>query len=435
MAERGITMATGIPPRENINRKKSPITIEYEGKLETDQVLSQCHVAFSVAQTVNGGDSNKLFYGDNLQALLYLLNNGYKGSVRLIYIDPPFATASNFVNRNQEHAYSDFLCGGEYVEFLRQRLIVMREILAEDGSIYLHLDGNMAFTMKLIMDEVFGEKNCRAFITRKKCSTKNYTKNAYGNISDYIMFYSKSANYVWNRPYEPWENDNIIEQYPYIDEKTGRRYKKVPVHAPGIRNGETGKEWRGKLPPRGKHWQYTPDKLDELDVAGEIYWSPTGNPRRMVFCEPEKGIPVQDIWLNYRDSINQAQMTTGYPTEKNLDMLKMIVNASSNTGDIVLDCFAGGGTTLGAAFELGRRWIGADNSLESLRAILKRFTVGLGAYGDYVSNNNLFQCRLDMFPKCDFELIAESKSFPDVGIIVEEAKAQDHTYNYPMSTT
>ena len=141
----------------------------------------------------------------------------------------------------------------------------------------------MAFTMKLIMDEVFGEKNCRAFITRKKCSTKNYTKNTYGNVSDYILFYSKTSDYVWNRPYEPWQYEKMIEQYPCIDEKTGRRYKKVPIHAPGIRNGETGKEWRGKLPPKGKHWQYTPEKLDELDKAGEIYWSPKGNPRRMVY--------------------------------------------------------------------------------------------------------------------------------------------------------
>ena len=76
------------------------------------------------------------------------------------------------------------------------------------------------------------------------------------------------------------------------------------------------KKWRGKLPSVGKHWQYTPDKLDELDADGEIYWSPTGNPRRKIFCDPSQGIPIQDIWLNYRDSINQAQKTTGYPTKK-----------------------------------------------------------------------------------------------------------------------
>lgn len=421
-------MATGIPPKENGIRKKKPIAVVYDGKLEQEEVLSQEYAPYSVVKAINGGSKNKLFFGDNLQALLYMLNNDYKGTVRLIYIDPPFATASNFVNRNQEHAYSDSLSGGEYVEFLRERLIVMRELLAEDGSIYLHLDGNMAFTMKLIMDEIFGEKNCRAFITRKKCSTKNYTKKSYGNISDYIMFYSKTANYVWNRPFEPWDYDRMIEQYPCVDEKTGRRYKKVPVHAPGTRNGETGKEWRGKMPPKGKHWQYTPERLDEFDAAGEIYWSPTGNPRRMVFCEPDKGIPVQDIWLNYRDSINQAQMTTGYPTEKNFDMMKMIVSASSNAGDIVLDCFAGSGTTLGAAFELDRRWIGVDNSLESIKAILKRFTVGLDVYGDYVSESDCSQFRLDVLPKCSFDIMAESQKLSALTILTD--KAQDSIFEY-----
>ncbi len=417
-------MATGIPPRENKKEKKIPISIVYDGKLPTNEVLAKDYMDYSSLRNINGGNTNHFFYGDNLDVLLYLLNNGYKSKIGLIYIDPPFATASNFINRNQEHAYSDSLCGGEYVEFLRERLIVMRELLAANGSIYIHLDGNMAFTIKIIMDEVFGEKNCRAFITRKKCSTKNYTKNTYGNISDYIMFYSKAANYVWNRPFAPWDYDKMIEQYPYIDEKTGRRYKKVPVHAPGVRNGETGKEWRGKLPPKGKHWQYTPDKLDAFDAAGEIYWSPTGNPRRMVFCEPDKGIPVQDIWLDYRDSINQAQMTTGYPTEKNYNMLKMIVAASSNQGDIVLDCFAGSGTTLGAAFELCRNWIGVDNSIESVKAVLKRFTVGLDSYGDYVSDNNTNkQFSLDILPKCQFDLVCESATQSELSTILSEVSA------------
>lgn len=238
---------------------------------------------------------------------------------------------------------------------------------------------------------------------KEKVQHKELYKNTYGNISDYIMFYSKTDKYVWNRPFVPWEYDKMIEQYPCIDEH-GRRYKKVPVHAPGVRNGETGKEWRGKLPPKGKHWQYSPDKLDELDAAGEIYWSPTGNPRRIVFCDPSKGIPIQDIWMDYRDSINQSQKTTGYPTEKNFDMLRMIVKASSNEGDMVMDCFAGSGTTLGAAFEAGRKWIGVDNSPESLKAILKRFVHGLEAYGDYVNVQNYTQCSLDLAGKCGFNI-------------------------------
>lgn len=396
-------MATGISKKSR--KKPASISLEYEGKKTPESILEFDAPDYVKVTDINEADTeNILFYGDNLFVLQHLLENGYEGKINLIYIDPPFATEAVFVKRDQTQAYSDELKGGEFVEFLRERLILMHKLLAMDGSIYLHLDGKMAFRMKIIMDEVFGEDNCRAFITRKKCSTKNYTKKTYGNISDYVLFYSKSPTYKWNRPYDPWDYDRMIEQYPYIDE-LGRRYKKVPIHAPGVRNGETGKMWRGKMPPEGKHWQYTPQRLDELDAAGEIYWSPTGNPRRKVFCDPQKGIPIQDIWLNYRDSINQAQKTTGYPTEKNYEMMKMIVSASSDEGDLVLDCFAGGGTTLGAAFELKRNWIGADNSLESIRAILKRFTEGLDVYGDYVNGSGEpIQTSIDTTMKCGFAL-------------------------------
>lgn len=403
-------MATGITAKERTTRKKIPVELVYDGKESADAILDTPTQPLRKVLTVNGGENNKFYFGDNFNILLFLLQSGYKNKIELIYIDPPFATTANFINRKQEHAYSDALCGGEYVEFLRKRLLVMRELLSDNGSIYLHLDSNMAFVMKVIMDEIFGENNCRAFITRKKCSTKNYTRNTFGNISDYIMFYSKTDKYTWNRPFDSWEMDRMIEQYPYIDEH-GRRYKKVPIHAPGVRNGETGKEWRGKMPPTGKHWQYTPAKLDELDAAGEIYWSSTGNPRRMVFCNPDKGIPIQDIWLNYRDSINQQQKTTGYPTEKNFDMLKMIVGASSSPGGIVMDCFAGSGTTLGAAHELNRSWIGADNSPESLKAILKRFTDGLEIYGDYVNPQEYAQQSFDFVEKCPFSISATEKDF------------------------
>ncbi len=402
-------MATGIRAKNSNKHIKMPVSVSYEGKKPEESIMSRKGADFSVVRSINGSGKNMLFYADNLDVLLYLLNNGYRGKVSLIYIDPPFSTSSDFINRKQEHAYSDNLCGAEYVEFLRERLILMREILSDNGSVYLHLDNKMAFTMKLVMDEIFGENNFRAFITRKKCSTKNYTNKTYGNISDYIMFYSKGPEYVWNRPYEAWEMDRMIEEYPCIDEN-GRRYKKVPLHAPGARNGESGKEWRGKMPPAGKHWQYTPEKLDELDAEGQIYWSSSGNPRRKVYCNPSRGIPLQDIWLNYRDSVNQAQKTTGYPTEKNYEMLKMIVSASSNPGDIVLDCFAGSGTTLGAAFEYNRMWIGADNSAESIKAILKRFTSGLDIYGDYVSfPSDSKQLSSGFENKCPFTVLTTEK--------------------------
>ena len=109
------------------------------------------------------------------------------------------------------------------------------------------------------------------------------------------------------------------------------------------------------MPPPGKHWQYPPAKLDELDARGEIYWSPTGNPRRKVYLDKSDGVPLQDIWLDVRDAHNQNSHITGYPTEKPAELLRRIVQSSSNPGDLVLDCFAGSGTTLAVASELGRQ--------------------------------------------------------------------------------
>jgi len=338
--------------------------------------------------------ANRLYYGDNLPILASLLQNpSIKGNVKLIYIDPPFATNSIFQSRSQGDAYSDLLVGSHYIEFLRERLILLRELLAEDGSIYVHLDENMAFHIKVIMDEVFGREQFRNWITRKKCNPKNYTRKTYGNVSDFILFYTKSDTYVWNRSIENWTDEHALKEYQYIEKESGRRYKKVPIHAPGVRNGETGKPWCGKLPPPGKHWQFTPQTLDEMDKRGEIYWSPNGNPRRKIYFDTSEGIPVQDIWLDFRDAHNQNIHITGYPTEKNPDVLSRIINASSSVDDLVLDCFSGSGTTLAVASQAGRKWIGVDNSLEAIATTLRRFSKGLEPMGDFVDKPALLdQC-------------------------------------------
>jgi adenine-specific DNA-methyltransferase len=329
--------------------------------------------------------NDRLYLGDNLPVLLHLLGDpAVRGHVRCVYIDPPYATLSSFVDREVNHAYDDVLEGAAYIEFLRRRLIVLRELMAETGTIFLHLDQNMVFEMKLIMDEVFGRANFRNFITRKKCNTKNYTRRTFGNISDHILFYSKGDDFVWHRCHEAWSEQRTREEYPYIDKATGRRYKRVPVHAPGTRKGATGTAWRGKMPPPGKHWQYLPAKLDEFDRAGEIYWSPNGNPRRKVFHDRSLGIPVQDIWLDFKDAHNQNIEITGYPTEKNFGLLERIVTATTDAGDLVLDCFCGSGTTLEAARSLGRRFIGIDSSQAAINATIKRLATGRRPMGDFV---------------------------------------------------
>lgn len=397
-------MATGIPQAKRIQtarmdtrysstQKTNDIVLLYPDKKGASEILQT--LAADVrpvwdGQGLNTHPSlNRLYYGDNFPILLSLLKeNNIKGNVRLVYIDPPYATNSIFKSRAQNEAYSDVLGGFEYLEFLRERLIVLRELLADDGSIYVHLDENMAFYAKIIMDEIFGRENFRNWITRKKCNPKNYTRNAFGNIADFILFYTKTSNYVWHRPMESWTTERAHKEYQYIEPDTGRRYKKVPIHAPGIRNGETGKAWRGMSPPPGKHWQYLPSTLDDMDARGEIFWSQNGNPRRKVYLDESDGIPVQDIWLEFRDAHNQNIQVTGYPTEKNPDLIQLIIEASSNPGDLILDCFSGSGTTLEVASRLERKWIGIDNSLEAIRTTLARLSHGTKPMGDFVSEKN-----------------------------------------------
>ncbi len=382
------------------------MALTYPGKRPHEEILRTPAACPKLVIQPNCTDSppvtNHLYYGENLGVLAHLRNDpAVRGKVRLIYIDPPYATRSVFQSRKLASAYVDLLAGPAYLEFLRERLILLRELLADDGSIYVHLDENMAFQAKVLMDEVFGAENFRNWITRKKCNPKNYTRKTYGNVSDYILFYTKTDKYVWQRPVDAWTDERALREYTNVEVHTGRRFKKVPIHAPGIRNGATGQPWRGMNPPPGKHWQYLPSTLEEMDARGEIYWSPTGNPRRKIYLDASVGVPVQDIWTEFRDAHNQNIHITGYPTEKNPALLERIINASSNPGDLVLDCFAGSGTTLEVAERLGRHWIGVDNSPESLRTVLRRFSHGVAPMGDFVATASTHAAvpELSLFPE------------------------------------
>jgi adenine-specific DNA-methyltransferase len=399
------------------------ISLSYEGK-QDEAVILATEPAKTCLVWQGERPVNRLYYADNLHILSSLLaDDSVRGRIRLIYIDPPFATKSVFQSRSQNDAYQDLLSGAHYVEFMRERLIFLRELLSEDGSIYIHLDENMAFYVKVVMDDVFGKSNYRNWITRKKCNPKNYTRKTFGNISDYILFYTKSDNYVWNRPIQEWTEETARKEYQYLEEGTGRRYKKVPIHAPGVRNGETGKSWRGTLPPPGKHWQFLPKTLDEMDAKGEIYWSPTGNPRRKIYLDSSTGVPVQDIWTQFRDAHNQNIRITGYPTEKNPDLLTLIIKASSNEGDFVLDCFSGSGTTLGVASQLQRQWIGIDNSPEAIRTTLHRFAKGTEPMGSFVGSHKQKKAKqidLGLFRVKDFALYAAEPYEGELDSIVAE---------------
>ncbi|MCP4358137.1 MAG: site-specific DNA-methyltransferase, partial [Chloroflexi bacterium] len=198
-------MATGISKTKwsghEVNNQESSqmATLSYPNKLSEQQILATPPGRYSILNQVDNL-SGRLFYDDNLPVLSFLRNDPTLfGKVQLVYIDPPYATGSVFKSRKQKDAYIDTLTGTEYLEFMRHRLIFLRELLSDDGSIYVHLDQNMAFHVKVLLDEIFGPRNFRNLITRKKSNPKNYTRKTFGNISDFILFYTKSATYVWNR--------------------------------------------------------------------------------------------------------------------------------------------------------------------------------------------------------------------------------------------
>ena len=315
---------------------------------------------------------NILIQGDNLAALDYLADIWMDG-VDLIYIDPPFATnnlystspgraATISAERGGRLAYPDTLSGSAYLDFLSARLRLAYALLKQSGSIYVHIDAKVGHRVKVMMDDIFGIDQFRNDITRIKCNPKNFSRKGYGNIKDMILFYTKSAIFTWNDARVPLSEEEVKSRYSKID-ASGRRYTTVPLHAPGeTRSGPTGNPWRGMSPPPGRHWRSAPEELDRLDADGLVEWSPTGNPRKIVYADDaiRTGKKLQDVW-----AIKDPQYPD-YPTQKPIELLETIVAASSNPGDVVLDFFCGSGTTLVAAERMGRCWIGIDSSPDAI---------------------------------------------------------------------
>lgn len=369
----------GFPSHIQGRKKKlkGGCELAYTGKVGEDKILKETKpVRLKLDKKHGNSTKNKLILGDNLAVLKTLYeDSAIRGKINLVYIDPPFGTGQEFIGYNEENHYSDRLINVDFLEFLRKRLIFLRELLSEDGSIYVHIDQKTGHYVKILLDEVFGEENFRNDITRIKCNPKNFERKAFGNIKDVIYFYSKSKPngndpMKWMDYRLPLTQEEKEEQFPKID-KLGRRYATTPLHAKGkTRNGPTGKPWKGLKPPKGRHWRYPPSELSRLDEQGLIEWSFSGNPRKIIYAEENNGRKIQDVW-DFRDPGYEKSL---YPTEKNEGLLKQIIMASSVEGDTVLDCFAGSGTTLAVAEKLKRNWIGIDSGKSAIMVIEKRLT-------------------------------------------------------------
>lgn len=334
---------------------------------------------------------NKIFWGDNLQVMSHLLKE-YRGKIDLIYIDPPFDSKADYkkqikVRRQpvygdmssfEEKQYGDIWTNDEYLQFMYERLIILRELLSENGSIFLHCDWHKNAYLKIIMDEVFGNGGDNAAgpgykneIVWQRTGAHN-DAGKYGVVHDTIYWYTKSSKYFFNMEMIPLTEDHISSRFKTVEPETGRRFYPGPITAPG---DGPARIFRGKslLPPAGRHWSYSQENINELEKQNRIYYSSTGTPYLKEYADEytEQGRRLQSVWTDILPSKTGSEIV-GYPTQKPEKLLERIIKACSKPGDLVFDCFMGSGTTQAVAMRLNRRFIGADINLGAIQITTKR---------------------------------------------------------------
>lgn len=385
--------------------KQKEYELVYGGKMRREDILANEDGVFPVPLQVekiyNGhreqwkdGWRNIIAFGDNLQFLktIYenkdpLIKNNVKGKVKLIYIDPPFGTDSDFAANNNQIAYKDKAKGADFVEFLRRRLFAAKELLSDDGSLYVHLDIKKSHYIKVILDEVFGEFAFKNEIIWQRSDPHNDAKKKYGNIHDVILYYGKSATTLYN-----WDKITIdlsksaVKEYSWMklsDEEIVKGTDPLPKGARLLKleratwkgnNPEKYFTWRGVTPKKGIQWIGTIEEMEDWLKKKELFLPkfPKGAQRcRVVFLDKrmEEGQVVQDMWQD----VGRMKGGKGlYPTQKPEQLLERIIKASSNEGDIVMDFFAGSGTTSSVAEKLNRKWIVCDVGKLAFYTIQKR---------------------------------------------------------------
>lgn len=365
--------------------------------------------------------TGRLYYGDNLDVLREHVQTE---SVDLIYLDPPFNSNRNYnvifarhdiepdANRAQIQAfddtwrwtpvtdeqYRDAISGGlpnqvanavsamrtllgendamAYLVNMAPRLVELHRVLRRTGSLYLHCDPTMSHYLKVLLDAIFDARHFQNEISWKRFSGKNDSLR-FGRSHDVILYYSKSRTFTWNAQYGPFEENYVEENYRYVEEGTGRRYRRGDLTA-GKSGGDVSYEWHGARPYMGRFWAYSRENMDRMLAEGRVEFRSTGMPVYKRYLDEQPGVPLQDIWTDVRLHSGSSERL-GYPTQKPVALLERIVRASTNEGDVVLDPFCGCGTTIAAAQATGRAWVGIDVTYISVDLIEKRL---LHTYGD-----------------------------------------------------
>lgn len=332
---------------------------------------------------------NRLIWGDNKLVLASLLAE-FKGRVDLIYIDPPFDVGADFtmdvpigdgketVGKDQSTlemvAYRDMWGRGtdSYLHMMFERLSLMKELLSEQGSIYVHVGPQIAHYVRPMLDEVFGEGNYLNDVVWKRFNF-HADANRFGTVHEYIFYYRKTDQTVFNKPFVPFK-DSYLESHFTGRESDGRVYRLDNATAPG--HGKTGAPMKfgDKLltPPAGTMWRWKQENIDKLLATGAIVFTSTGMPAVKRYLDELEGAAVHTLWDDIGPINSQSVERVGYATQKPEALLERIIRASSNEGDLVADFFCGSGTTGAVAERLGRRWIMADLGRFAIHTSRKR---------------------------------------------------------------
>ena len=343
------------------------------------------------------GWTNKLIWGDN-KLILSSLKNGplreeieKQGGLKLIYIDPPFDVGADFSmdieigddpstgsgsntftkkpNILEEIAYRDTWGKGadSFIAMIYERLVLMRDLLAEDGSIYLHMGPQVNHLVRAVLDEVFGQKNSLREIVWQRVAARSHG-NYYPATHDYILYYKRMGDPVWNQQYTPVKEELIESHYNAIEPETGRRYTLDNCLNQNPNRPNLKFEWHGHT----RVWRWTKEKMAELEKQGRLVYTSSGMTRYKRYLDESLGTPLQSVWVDISPVNSQAAESTGYDTQKPEPLLERIILSSSNENDIVADFFCGSGTPAAVAEKLGRKWIVSDLGKFAIHTTRKR---------------------------------------------------------------
>ncbi|MBM4136580.1 MAG: site-specific DNA-methyltransferase [Nitrospira sp.] len=332
---------------------------------------------------------NMLIWGDNKLVMASLLKD-FKGKIDLICIDPPFDVGADFtmdipigeskesIGKDQSTlemiAYRDMWGKGtdSYLHMMYERLVLMKELLSETGSIYVHSDWRVNSHLRLILDEIFGRHNFRNEIVWQKIRSSKGQSKSFGNVLDTIYFYSKTESSLFNKQYVPLAEERLEKHYKYFDEISEKNYQLCDFTQKGQGPSRVFGDKGEIAPPAGKHWIWSQEKIDEGIKKGLIVFTSGKMPRLKRFLDDSKGNPMEDLWNDIPPVNSMSDERAAYATQKPEALLERMILSSTNEGDLVADFFNGSGTTGAVAERLGRRWIMADLGRFAIHTTRKR---------------------------------------------------------------